>query len=357
MTCHWGFPLFTLMDIDQLDFFNVAELTPIVGSGDLRLSRFPAALEPHYLLPGGKVVSRFSQGCEIRFVPEGQAFVVRLSSPTGARVHFYQGDFWSGITDIAPGEHKEWSLEVKAGLAKQVESVRSQCVFSPEVVRLVVERGSLYFVGLDTYGMPCRKPRGDELPRLRWLAYGSSITQADTYGYAHQAALRLGVDVLNKGMSGSCGIEPSTTEYLARCHDWDFATLELGVNLRNNLDPAVFEERVETALAAFLAEGKPVQLITVFPNNSFIAPRDDEVRLRQEAFCDILRKLYEKNKAAHPQLGLIEGGDILRSYNWLTTDLVHPTHQGHSFMGEQLASRLRPVVQACLDETGDEPQS
>lgn len=45
-----------------------------------------------------------------------------------------------------------------------------------------------------------------------------------------------------------------------------------------------------------------------------------------------------------PDLGLIEGGDVLDDLGDLTTDLIHPSDYGHARMGQFLGERLRSVV-------------
>ena len=87
-----------------------------------------------------------------------------------------------------------------------------------------------------------KKPGEDEKPRRRWLAYGSSITNVGSW-YVHHAALRLLADVFNKGMCGSCLCEPEVAGWLPSCESWDFATLELGVNMRGGFSAMEFEKR------------------------------------------------------------------------------------------------------------------
>lgn len=333
------------MNEEHIELYNVAELTPAPGQpGARRLSRFPARLESAYSLPNGKGVSRVSTGCEIRFVPQNDAFRLFLSTPEQAKVHLHQGDFWLSDQEMEPGRVYQLQGERQPLLKNLPAEARKDCLFSGEVMRLVIEQGVVYLHELDTFGFGTRKPTADEAPRTRWLAYGSSITQTDTYGYIHQAAARLRVDVLNKGMSGSCGVEKATVEYLAHACEWDFMTCEWGINMRHTVEPDDFEQRVNTALDILLTRQKPIVLITHFLNDAHVGLCEEPGQTRQGKFNDILRKAYEARKPDHPQLHLIEGTDICQRMNWLVGDLVHPSHQGHSLMGEQLAKRLRPLL-------------
>lgn len=325
--------------------FNVAELTPIEGlPGAVRLSRFPEKLESVYSLPGGKVVSRSSTGCEIRLVPASPRVIFRLSAPETAKVHFYQGDFWRAALEMEAGRVYEFAAEMADTLLRLPEKARGDCLFSPEVLRLRVERGTIYLHGIDKHGAGSREPLAEEQPSKRWLAWGSSITHADTYGYIFQAAQRLGVDVLDKGLSGSCGAEPAVAEFLAKECEWDFATCEWGVNMRGCVGPDDFRQRVHGCLDHFVQIGKPVFLITIFPSNADIGLAEESVCERVAAFNRILRGAVEARNA--PNLHLIEGCDVLKHWNWLGGDLVHPTHDGHNRMGEELADILKAELKA-----------
>lgn len=334
---------------DRIELFNIAELTPVDGwPGARRLARFPARLNRHFKL-GGKVTARQSVGCELRFVPEQWQTRLRLSAATDARVHFYQGDYWRDALELEPGRVYDWDVDRDDALRQLAPTVSEGSLFSPDVVRIRVESGAVHLHAIDTFGFDIRKPEPDELPRARWLAYGSSITQASTRGYVFQAANRLRIDVLDKGMSGSCGVEPETAQYLAEECTWDFATLEWGINLRGAIDAAEFERRVETSLDHLLKPGRPVFLITIFPNGCRWGDRrQTEHRQREEQFDDVLRRAHQKRNLPH--LHLIEGRDVMRQPNWLAGDLVHPTDDGHNMMGEQLAGILADKLDFLANE-------
>lgn len=322
-----------------IEYFNIAELDPVEGwPGAYRLVRFPAGLNPSYRL-GGKVTARDSVGCELRFVPEQWQTRVRLSCATPARVHFFQGAYWRDVLEMETGRIYDWDVNLEEALRAASGVIRTQSPWSTDMVRLQVESGAVHLHAIDSFGFPIRVPKREEQPSIRWLAYGSSITHASTRGYVFQAAARLGVDVLDKGMSGSCGVEPETARFLAEDCDWDFATLEWGINLRTSIDPDEFEGRVEASLDSFLKSGKPVFLITIFPNGSrWGDPRQVQFREREEAFDDVLRRAHARRNASN--FHLIEGNQIVERASWLAGDLVHPTVDGHNLMGEQLAGVL-----------------
>lgn len=120
--------------------------------------------------------------------------------------------------------------------------------------------------------------------------------------------------------------------------EWDFATCEWGVNMRGSVEPDDFRQRVHGCLDHFVPTGKPVFLITIFPSNADLGLAEAAVSERVAAFNRILRDAVETRPS--PNLHLIEGSDVLKRWNWLGGDLVHPTHDGHNRMGEELARIL-----------------
>ena len=210
--------------------------------------------------------------------------------------------------------------------------------YSSAVWRIVVDRGTVRFHGLESFGREVARPAAEQLPGVTWLAYGSSITQSWSRGYVHQAARRLKVDVLNKGLSGSCRLEPAAADYLAGL-DRDFATLELGVNVLGDYTPEVFQERVVYLLdrMAEAHPGAPVFVLTLFPGRPALLSAPDLGSERTEAFDAILR---EQVADRGEPFRLIKGGDVLSEVRGLSADLVHPSDFGHVLMGENLARIL-----------------
>lgn len=329
----------TEFDFDCLEGFNIGEFTPMPGlAGAVRLSRFPSRLESGYLMPYGKLSSRQSTGCELRLVPAGQSVVFRVSSPNNARIHGYQGDFWRDVLDLESGKLHEFQMDIDPRISNLPNSALTGCRYDTNLVRLVVQSGTVLLHSIDGFGSSYQRPEPSSSPMVRWLAYGSSITQADFYGYVFAAAERLGIDVLNKGLSGSCGIEQETVEFLVENCEWDFMTCEWGINVVHTLEPSDFKLRVSKALDIILARNKPVFLITVFPNSCDLDKQEPEMANRLNDYNSILRaQVLDHN---NPNLKLIEGSDILTSSSWLSGDLLHPTHLGQGRMGENLARIL-----------------
>ncbi|WP_127583098.1 SGNH/GDSL hydrolase family protein [Paenibacillus koleovorans] len=347
---------------DGIQFYNVEELEQIPGVPGLTLQRYPADVRERLgidVYDMGRRSATMAAGCELRFVTESRQVRLYVSSPlTDGELVVYHGDYFHSMHTVKAGGVVGLSLQKHDMFLQVTEQSLRVGRFSPDVWRVVVSRASgggtsiqLTFHHLDTFGYPVREPLPEEVPSVRWLAYGSSITQGGSaihqHGtYVQQAARRLGVDVYNKGLSGSCYIEPQVADYLASLTNWDIATLELGVNMRGRFTTEQFRERAEYLVSTLLEKhpDKPIVLLTIFPN---VATRfinePNPVTLANEAFCEQLRDLQRTLGA--PNLHLIEGSDILTDFSGLTADLVHPSDYGHMLMGQQLAERLRVILQ------------
>ncbi|UKS27898.1 GDSL-type esterase/lipase family protein [Paenibacillus sp. HWE-109] len=333
---HRNVELHNVVEVESREFY------PGVG-----LHRFPASVR-NALGKRGKLVSRQSSGCEIRFVSDSPQVCVSLSSfdSNGEALVFY-GDIFHSKHSLIQGTIHTILLEKPVELENMNAKVWSHANFSLGVWRVMTGRYHAVFHGVDTFGGDCRPPSASELPRLRWLAYGSSIThsahathQANTY--VSQTAMRLGLDVLNGGLSGACLCEREVADYLSEREDWDIATLEIGVNMRSGFSTEQFRKRADYLIERMVnkAPGKPVVLITSFPNAASVELNPSDSGKNQHEFNHILRELA----SCYTNVHLFEGSDILSSYSGLTYDMIHPSDYGHALMAENLSRLLRPVL-------------
>lgn len=335
---------------DNLEFHNVAALEAAPGFNAPILPRLPAELR-HRLNPRARFVAMESVGAEIRFVCAAPNLRVHLSClkpefNERLDVKIYKGNFECQAAQLVPGVITTLFINPPPNMDKVKPQWLRTKGFSPDVWRIAFGRGIGVFCGLDTFGAEYRPPRPDEKPAVTWLAYGSSITNSHLDGYPHVAARRLGVDVINLGLSGACQCEKEIVDWMTSRQDWDIATLELGINMIGGFTPEEFRARAEYLIRTFAEShpAKPVVLITLFPSleRAEIANSAGVNQERDEAFCRIIREIHrELNR---PNLHLIEGGDILDDVNGLGADLLHPNIFGHAVMGMNLAERLRRLI-------------
>jgi lysophospholipase L1-like esterase len=330
------------------ELHNIAELDASCGYPGPLVRRIPRAVAER--LVTGTLVSEDAALCELRFtVVSGRRLAVVLTALAGGDLFIYRGDFLHSHVRLPAGQVYRHILDYENDpLARLRPEAFVPRAFAPEVWRVVFD-GPTLLHGVDLMGSVIRPPTPDQKPALRWLAYGSSITHGFTpvtrqQCYVAQTARRLGIDVINLGLSGSCFCEAVMSDYLASRADWDFATCELGVNMRNTVAPEEFARRARYLVEQITTArpGKPLVLISPFPTGNDWLPEPDLPARNTRGYEAALRALA--GEFAGRGVHLIEGGDILTRVSGLTCDLVHPSTEGHTLMAENLAARLRALV-------------
>lgn len=337
---------------DRIEFHNVAELVPWEHPRGVALYRYSREAIAH-LTTLGHHAGACSDGVELRFGPASHWVSLTLSARSnypfseGAKVEVYRGDVLLSSTTIPDGATRTLKLAVPPLLAELPPAALAGGRFSPEIWRVRLSGATVIYHDIDAGGVDIRPPTDAEKPRRRWLAYGSSITNA-VPGYVHHAARLLDVDVFNKGLCGACFCEPETARFLANCEAWDFATLELGVNMRPVVPTAEFEARARELVATLRAAApeKPLALITTFPNIEDYRPTPSESGATNRDYREALRRVHAD--ARDPHLHLIEGDQVFTDFALLSPDFVHPTGDGHYAMGHHLAALLRPILQGVF---------
>jgi lysophospholipase L1-like esterase len=337
-----------MIERDGVEFHNVAELVPCEHPQGIELHRYPRDVAS-VLSTLGHHAAACSDGVELRFVTAPSWVSVTLSARSnypfsdGATARVYRGDILVEEHEIPDGATRTLKLMEPERLGPLPAATFAEGRFAPNVWRIVFSHATVVFHGVDAAGKTVRPPTEEEKPRRLWLAYGSSITNS-TPGYVEHAARHLGVDVANKGLSGSCQCEPEVATYLTDAEAWDFATLELGVNMRGAFDAKSFDERARhlTTEVVKAAGEKPVFLITMFPNyEDYIDPPNDTTQINR-AFRSVLERIHADLGASN--LHLVNGAHVLPTPAALSADMVHPSGDGHQLMGSRLAEIMRPKL-------------
>ncbi len=341
---------------DSVAFHNVVELAPSPAGG-LRLHRFPAALRDRLGFKHhsrGRFFAHRASGCEMRFVTAGPYVRVTLSAQeVDATVFVYRGDHAHSRHHLPAGVVTHLFLEDPSFFAQVEPAMLRHHRYTPNLWRLAFNQDAIiHYHEVESFGHALRPPAPEETPRRTWLAYGSSITfGANTLhpanAYVPHAAFRLGVDVLNHGLPGSCLCEPEMAAHLAARPGWDFATLELGVNLAELATPEEFETRARHLIHTLhqARPDAPIFVLNIFPNRADHArKRTEPAAVNTPLFNAIVPRLVAE--IASPQVHFIDGRDILTDLAGLHTDLIHPSDEGHLLMGQNLAARLAPHLSA-----------
>lgn len=307
--------------------------------------RVPVAVEEH-LSKNGQAQNRNSTGIEFRFVIKEGSAKFRFSYPEGTfgMLTVYHGEFvadWPETTKILSGEcevtiPKSNNLPILRKLAEE-HGHR----FSPDVIRLVFTVRPLL---VEVEGA-IELPSEEMLPKKKYLAYGSSITHGSIalhsyYHYVERVAANLSADVLNLGFAGSALLEKEMADFIADECDFDFATLELGVNLLLlGHTPEDYEERVRYFLRR-VAEAHPNAKI--FAIDIYTCKSDIISNGAAERYREILRSVLKEFNL--PNVVYVNGKTVLRSPDKLTTGLVHPNPDGIMEMSENLTKIIKDSI-------------
>ena len=265
------------MIFDNILFHNVEELEK--SEAGYIMWRVPESVRNGLDSLAAAEVSRYSTGIELRFKIKGDsaALILQAEEALEAQVaYIYYGSIQGGwqnssrIIGTSPTRIEIKKPDNMETLHRITEE--HQLPFSPEVVRVVLPYGNIHYIGVEGN---VEVPGRDELPEKTYLAYGSSITHgslalAAPYTYPFRVAEKLKCDYINLGYAGSAHLEKSMAEYIVSRKDWDFATVELGVNMLRE-DPVRFEENLDIFTEIISKDKRPVLATSIFGLND---PKD-----------------------------------------------------------------------------------
>ena len=303
------------------------------------ISRIPDGLR-RTLNPLANYNGLATAGVELRFNRLASEASVTLCSSSGPQIVLvYQGCFvmaWYPVgvkpmtIPILPPESDQMALMQRITGERDLP-------FDPDLTRIILPREVARLVEIEG---DLALPRPGQTPSQTCLFYGSSITHGahalrPTGSYAMRTAERLGVDCLNLGSGGGAHLEPQMADYMAERDDWDFASLEMGINILD-IDNDDFAQRVEYFVTR-LAQAHPDKWI--FCIDVFTSRNDLDNKEKVNAFREIVRHQVESLNM--PRLVYISGRDLLTSWDGLTCDLVHPAPAGMEQMADKLAATMR----------------
>jgi len=128
-------------------------------------------------------------------------------------------------------------------------------------------------------------------------------------------------------------------EHIASRDDWDFASLEMGINV-GGWTTEEFHGKVERFVDILSAAhpDKWIFCIDVFRYAGDLVPDYQGHPKFREAVAEVVATL------GRPKVVHVDGRDILQDICGLTHDLVHPTDDGFIEMGRRLAERIRTTM-------------
>ncbi|WP_461213647.1 GDSL-type esterase/lipase family protein [Lacticaseibacillus sp. GG6-2] len=322
------------MIFDHIEFHNVAE---IEQTGDAyRLWRVPRAVCAQMSDRTQKLVGHYTSGVELRFrmVSERVTLLFRVETDAEAQAaYLFFGSFQGGWDrssrplngDIAAVTvQRPTNLDVLRAITDE-----QGLAFSPDLVRVVLPYGKVSFVGVIGEVAP---PKPGDVPDTQMLAYGSSITHgslclAAPYAYPFRVAQQLNIDALNLGMAGACFMEPAIADDIMKRSDWQFATLELGINMLTDYSEDVFESRVSAFLDRLRKETRPIVVTSLVQVNKNHA--------KAQRYREIVAHY------AKPHFDYIDGLALLNEPRFISQDLVHPTAEGMACIAKNFGNYLK----------------
>ena len=265
-------------------------------------------------------------GVELRFKLKEEAATVilniaKVSKSEAPVVYIYYGSIQGGwecsSRALVQGENrieieKPKNMEFLKKLSKE-----QKLPFNPEVVRIILHYGRTYYVGVEGAIEP---PTDEDLPEKTYLAYGSSITHGSLslgtpYTYPFRVAQKLGTDFINLGMAGSAHLEAAVAEHIVSRKDWNFATVEMGINMID-MDIQLFEERVDKFTEILARDDRTIYVTSIYGFNN------PEGQANAAEFRNVVKKY------ASARLQFVDGLEILNEPRFISQDMVHPSLEG-----------------------------
>ena len=334
------------MEFRGIELHNIRELIFNPESGGYKMRRMPTRIA-EYMSANTFACS----GAELRFVPIDDEVRIKIRKVGGgvSNLAVFYGSVQSGWQNLYKPVGDE-ACEIVIPKSKNLETLEkitadNGFAFSPAVVRLITQ-SSEYEI-FDVVGR-CRPPYPSELPEKTYLAYGSSITHgslamhnADTY--AVRLSEYFGCDYLNLGFAGNACLEAEVADYIAEECEFDFATLEMGINLFNKIDVDEFRRRVEYFVSK-IAKSHPNKKI--FCIDMFYMSRDiydiDNPESKHNLFRGVVKDTVAK--LALPNTVYVEGLKIMNGSRWLSEDLTHPNARGVAELSGNLAKFIENYI-------------
>jgi len=317
-------------------------------------SRLPEAVRLKLNAPARQAAFT-TGGCEIRFIINSGSAVVKLrriplypTNRTGLGEIFY-GGFQAGyhLSPIFVGPEITELIIPQAETGALLQQIQrfsgTGRGFDPCLVRVILPYDDTTYI-CDVKG-DISPPTAEQTPRVKYLAYGSSITHGGSAvrpseTYAMRTAQQLDVDLINLGFPGSAHLDSALAEYIAARTDWDFATLEMGINVIDLWEVDQFQECV-TAFVDIIARqnlNKWLFCIDLFTSyHDLVAPE------KANAFRQVIQNVVAQFNL--PRLVYLNGQELLSDPALLTIDLLHPSARGMEQIAANLTSHIRDFVE------------
>lgn len=318
--------------------------TSDTGEG-MRIRRLPAAMLPA-LSDLGRRMASAPAGVEIRGVVGKRGARVELATEDGADLapttlaEVYHGDYAASYTQT-PWAGRDGRIEIVIPPAAPAEaapagatSPRGGNRFSPTITRVILPYDRPVVVkSVEGFERP---PEASDLPSRRLLVYGSSISQGGSAvrpsgTYAMLLASRLGCDLVNLSLAGSCQLEPGIAVHVASRTDWQVGLFELGINLVDKISPDELGERtvafMEPIVRSAAVRDAVVILTDIFPSRAEADTRSRIPEYRR-AVADAAAGLSAALGVSPARFRYRSAGSLPVAHDAISADRIHPSPAG-----------------------------
>lgn len=336
-----------MLTFKGIQLHNVSELEQNSSTEGFYMLRVPKDVE-NGLNDMAKDRNILNTGVELRFVAVDDEVRITLQIDAENDVStpmIYYGNIQAGWQESQKVVYNK-PTEIVVKKPERLEYLRKIASdfghsFDPEVIRVVMPAKKCCII--DVVGR-CNPPKAEQMPQKRYLAYGSSITHGSlsvlpATSYAFVVAENLKADLINLGYAGSAAMEPCMADYIAERKDWDFATLEMGINVINTMSEEEFENRVRYFVYKIASENPDKTVVCI---DMFYFSLDYENNEKADVYRNIVRKVVEELNLAN--VSYINGKSLLDNMDGLSADLIHPNVRGMQKIAENLTSQLKSLI-------------
>lgn len=337
------------MIIENVLYNNVDDV--IKTPQGIRLLRYPEKVLEK-INPQARLMARYACNIEIRFVTEAPTcFVSILSESDAGDVTVYYGDYALEKIMLEKGKITRLTLSVPEKISNLESDFYKNNLYKMGVWRLHLHGSVMTVCDIDTQGFSIRPPKASEMPERTMLSYGSSISHGagsfySPLTYVNTLAKLLKVNCLAKGTGGSCFAEKEVADNFAARNDWDFALLEMGVNMAPIFTVEEFKKRFTYFADKMYSTGKKLIFVTIYPHSEHYRSHNGKKSEEYNnilAYNEIIReKVSEFSKE---RVILIEGSEVLNTTELLSADGIHPSTEGHIIMGNNLYNLVKGFLE------------
>lgn len=325
-----------IMIFDKIDFHNVEELEKTENG--YKIWRLPRDVR-NKLNDGIKNdTAGHCSGVELRFCIKGSQVKLKLRAEDkteAATAFIYYGSLQGGWCYSQKSIDDDRVTEIVIEKPDNMEDLKrvtkeQGLPFDPEVVRIVLPYNHCYYIGIDG---DITTPVKAQYPEKTYLAYGSSITHGSLalgtpHSYVFRISQKLKCDYINLGFAGTAQLEREMAEYISSRKDWDFASIELGINmLDEQFSDEFFEKRVDDFTYVLKNDNRKVYATSIFGYSE-----------KEQTKADRFRKIVEKY--AKERMIFTKGTELLDNPAYIAADLIHPSLEG----AEQIADRWSKIM-------------